>query len=69
MNNEDCNKALKRIQPKIDMEEINLIIDETPYITELQKKFYKTILMERKEKILNVSFEKLRKRELAKQTE
>ena len=50
------------------MEEINLIIDETPYITELKKKFYKTILMERKEKILDVSFEKLRKRELAKQT-
>lgn len=69
LNNEDCNKALKRILPKIDMEEINLIIDETPYITELQKKFYKTILMERKEKILDVSFEKLRKRELAKQTE
>ncbi|MBO5458701.1 MAG: CtkA family protein, partial [Lachnospira sp.] len=69
LNNEDCNKALKRILPKIDMEEINLIIDETPYFTELQKKFYKTILMERKEKILDVSFEKLRKRELAKQTE
>lgn len=59
LNNADCNKALQRILPKISLSKINRIIDETPYATELQKDFYKTILKERKEKILDVSFEKL----------
>lgn len=66
LENTDCNKALKRIQPKINLEKINQIIDETPYINELQKSFYKTMLKERKEKILDASLEKLRKRERSK---
>lgn len=63
LENADCNKALKRIHPKIALTKINRIIDETPYINELQKSFYKTILKERKEKILDASFKKLRKRD------
>lgn len=66
LENADCNKALKRIHPKIDLAKINRIIDETPYINELQKSFYKTILKERKEKILDASLEKLRRREHSK---
>lgn len=66
LENADCNKALKRIQPKIDLTEINRIIDDTPYINDLQKNFYKIILKERKEKILDVSLQKLRKRERSK---
>jgi len=62
LENADCNKALKRIQPKIDLTEINQIIDDTPYINDLQKNFYKIILKERKEKILDVSLQKLMKR-------
>ncbi len=57
----DCNSALKRIMPRIDMQKISRMIDETPFITELQKDFYKTVLVQRKEKILDASFEKLQK--------
>lgn len=56
---EDCNEALKRILPEIDMNKISKIIDETPYITDLQKRFYKTMLSERKKKILDFSMNKL----------
>lgn len=55
----DCNKALKRILPKIDMNRIKFIIDNTPFLTDLQKEFYKTILSERKSHILDFSLEKL----------
>lgn len=65
LKNKDCNAALKRIMPKIDMNKINALIDETPSITELQKTFYKTMLAERKEKILDKSLQLLRKRERA----
>lgn len=56
---EDCNEALKRILPKIDINKISNIVDETPYITDLQKRFYKTMLIERKKKILDFSLNKL----------
>lgn len=69
LENADCNKALKRIHPKINLEKVNRIIDDTPYINELQKNFYKTILKERKEKILDASLEKLHKRERSKNQE
>ncbi len=62
---EDCNAALKRITPRIDMGRINALIDETPYISELQKTFYKKMLAERKEKILVKSLQLLRKRDRA----
>ena len=59
LENEDCNKALLGIFPKIDMEKINLIIDETPYISNIRKEFYKKILKLRYEKILQRSYNKL----------
>lgn len=58
-----CNAALKRIIPRIDMQKINTLIDETPYISDLQKTFYKTMLLERKEKILDKSLQLLKKRD------
>jgi len=61
LENADCNAALLRIVPKINMGKINSIIDETPYISELQKKFYKTMLAERKEKILDFSLNRMKK--------
>lgn len=66
LQDNDCNQALKRILPRIDIIKINKIIDDTPFITELQKKFYKIILKERKERILDASFEKLCKYETQK---
>lgn len=59
MQNEDCNRALKRIVPRIDMGKIKGIIDYTPFISDLQKDFYLTMLIERKKRILDFSTEKL----------
>ena len=69
LRNSDCNAALKRIVPRIDMKQIMKLVDETPYIDDLQKEFYKTMLTERKEKILDKSLQKLRRRERAKAQE
>lgn len=59
----DCNAALKRILPRINMEQVFAIIDETPFASDLQKQFYKTMLQARKERILDFSMRKLKKRE------
>ena len=56
---EACNKALKRIVPRIDLERINRIIDEIEEISELRKQFYKTMLQQRYEKILMYSYRML----------
>ena len=51
------------------MDKIYKIVDETPFISDLQKEFYKTMLRERKERILDFSFQKLQKRERSKNRE
>lgn len=53
-----CNEALKRIVDRIDMKKIDVIIDNTPSITEIQRDFYKTMLSARKERILDFALEK-----------
>lgn len=63
LQNSECNMALKRIVPKIDIKEINRIVDKTPFISSLQKDFYKMILKERKERILDYSYQKLCRQE------
>ena len=52
----DCNEAIVRIVPKIDMEQIEQFIDETPYISDLQKDFYKAYINARYEKIMLPAF-------------
>lgn len=37
----DCNEAIKRIVPKIDLQQINLLIDEVEQASDLQKSFLK----------------------------
>lgn len=59
LQNENCNKALSKIFPQINMSVINSIIDDTPYISDIRKEFYKSILKMRYEKILKYSYEKL----------
>ncbi len=63
LENPDCNRALERIMPRIDMEAICRMVDETPFITDLQKQFYKTMLKERKKCILDQALKLLKKRE------
>ena len=55
----DCNQALDRITNRIDIERIFEIVDNTPSISELQKEFYKTMLSERKERILDFSMHRI----------
>lgn len=63
LQNEDCNRALKRIVPRIDMAKIRRIVDETPFITDLQKRFYTTMLEKRKGRILDFSLAALEQAE------
>ena len=57
----ECNKALKRIFPLINMEKIYKLIEDIEIISDLQKQFYKKMLKERYEKILKFSYNKLNK--------
>lgn len=59
LENEECNRALKRIKPKIDIARIYQIIDTAPFVSDLQKEFYKTMILERKSKIIDYSYDKL----------
>ena len=63
LQNPDCNDALRRITPRIDLQKVISLIDNTPYISGLQKRFYKTMISERKEKILDFSMQKLKSRQ------
>ena len=52
---------MKRIVPPcIDMARIRKLIADTPFITDLQKRFYCTMLEKRKERILDYSLERLK---------
>ena len=61
LKNTDCNRALQRIVPKIDMSRICSMVKETPFISDLQKRFYITMLTGRKERILDFSLKALEK--------
>lgn len=55
----NCNEALKRIMPRIDMEQIAGFIDGVEELSTIQKYFYKRYLKGRYEKILLPAYEKL----------
>lgn len=63
LKNNDCNKALLRVGCNIDLNEINKIIDETPTLENLDKEFYKKILKERYNRIIDFSLKKLLQQE------
>ena len=54
--NDDCNAALERVFPKIDMEKIAAFIDGTPVISDLQKQFYSHYLQARYDLILSPAY-------------
>ena len=56
---EECNKALKRIVERIDLEKIYTLVDSVEFISDDRKKFYKTIIKERYEKILLATYNKM----------
>lgn len=66
----ECNAAIQRMVPKINMEQINGFIDEVPFITELQKTFYKRYISARFEHILRPAYDMVlsEKQELSEPT-
>lgn len=55
----DCNAALARIVPRIDIGQIKWFIDDIAYISDLQKEFYKGYINARYEKILLPAYEQV----------
>ena len=55
----DLNDALLRIYPRIDMNKIYDIIDNTMYLSLERKEFLKKSVTIRKEKILDIAYKKL----------
>lgn len=64
LSNEDCNQALLKIVPRIHLEKINQIIDDTPVISQVRKDFYKKIIQLRYEEILKYSYDLLLQKSL-----
>ena len=55
----ECNNALTHIVPRIDLNEINNLIDSIEEISDTRRQFYKTMYERRYTKILLASYEKL----------
>jgi len=55
----ECNKALEYVYKKLDLKSINMIIDNTKFISDTQKKFYKYIIKERYNKIIKESYKRM----------
>lgn len=55
----DCNEALIRIGNRIDMNAICDFIDDTPYLTDLQREFYKKYLAQRNNKLIQPSIKQI----------
>jgi len=55
----ECNRALIRVYQRINLEKIYKLIDDTEYVSEIQKKFYKHMVGERYKKIIQNSYNHL----------
>ena len=53
---ENCTKAVRRMVPGIRMDEVGYIIDNTPFISDVRKEFYKKYLQLRKKLLLDRSY-------------
>ena len=62
----NCTQALYRMAPKIDLNRINKIIDDTPFINNSRKNFYKEMIGYRKELIIDKALEICKNRENSK---
>ena len=57
---ENCLKALQEIYPLIDFKKINAIIEKTPGISDIRKKFYKKMLKKRYDVIIDSVCKKIK---------
>ena len=60
--NADCRRAVERIGSRVDLDKIGALIDNTPYISELQKEFNRRYVAARFERILQPSMELAQRR-------
>ncbi|MFI3165719.1 MAG: HipA domain-containing protein [Bacillota bacterium] len=60
LTNKDCNKALKKMAQRMNNSRLKAIIDNADGLSDVQKQFYKFMIIERKKKIIDFSFEKLK---------
>lgn len=54
---EDCAQAVKRIYERINMDDIRAFIDDVPYISDLQKEFFKEYISSRLDLIIRPAYE------------
>ena len=59
--NEDCCRAVVRIEHAIDLEKFYTMIEETPSLTDLQVEFYKKMITSRKTMILDVAYKRIKR--------
>ncbi len=56
---EEINRALEKIYPLINLNEIFNLIDDISVISDIHKLYYKTMIKHRYEKIIKFSYDKL----------
>lgn len=54
--NQDCNDAVMRMVPRINMDEICAFIEEVPFLDATQKKFYQVYLVARHQRIIEPAY-------------
>lgn len=54
--NQDCNDAVMRMVPRINMDEICAFIEEVPFLDATQKKFYQVYLTARHQRIIEPAY-------------
>ena len=55
----ECNAALRYVTEQLDLKKAEELIEETPLISDVQRRFYKHMIFARYNSILKASFEKL----------
>lgn len=60
---ENCTRALLRMAPKINMDKMNQIIEETPFISNIKRIFYKKYIALRKALVIDRAYERCMNRD------
>lgn len=60
---EECNEALRYVMMRLDMSKVERLLENIPFITDIQRAFYKYMITMRYDGILVASFQKLSLRE------
>lgn len=58
LQNPDCTAALLRVYPQIEIQVIQKIINDNPFISDVRKNFYSVMIQKRIERILEPAYEK-----------